>query len=180
MKSFLMVAAVLACSGCSAVFVPEPMGSEPADISAEAGDWQGTWLSSDASAVTVQVADGSNGLLRVAWDEARQDGITHETADLVLRRFCDGLYVSTRSNEKDAANKYAWARIKRQDRVLLVWSPDVARFRSLVDEGTLPGSTNGESVVLGSLDSNHLDLICRRERDLLRWDEPQVFWKVGN
>jgi hypothetical protein len=172
------LAALLLVTGCSAVYTRQPLGSTPADIAAESAAWEGTWMCNDG-AVTVHVVDASNGLLTIAWDETHSEGIRHKSADLILRSHSGMTYVSTLSDDKTLAGLYSWARIKRDDRSAVVWLPDIPAFRKLVDDGTLPGDSNGDNVILGELDTNHVALICTDDPRLLRWNEPLMFWKVS-
>lgn len=175
----IMLAAVLAlASGCSAVFVPEPMGRQPADLSHVTDEWEGTWLGRDG-AVTVHVADASNGLVRIAWHETRGGELQSDTADLIVREACSGLYVSVASEDFRDPQLYTWARIKVDDGIALVWPPDVDAFAALVADAALPGATNSQGVVLEKLSDGGLETICSRERTLLRWDAPIVFWKAA-
>jgi hypothetical protein len=157
------------------------MGDAPANISAEAQEWEGTWMGPDG-AVTAHVVDAPRGLLTVAWHEKNMagDGLESKTADLQMRRLCSSLYISTPATEKNFSGLFVWARIRVHDRVAIVWPPDVEAFKTMVENGTLSGTNEGENVILDELTAEQIARLCEQESQFLRWDDPVVFWKVAD
>jgi hypothetical protein len=179
MKRFSALIAAGVLCGCSVIYTTQPVGDKPANIQSQQAEWEGTWVHPDG-ALTVRVMDGSNGVLKVGWMDKDGDGLKSETADLYLRQHGDWMFANLRPNDKDQTNGYIWARIKKQDRLAILWGPDTAKFKQLVEDGKLPGTTNGSNVALGTLSSNQLDLITSDTNGVLfDWDEPFILIKMS-
>jgi hypothetical protein len=59
--------------------------------------------------------------------------------------------------------------------------PDPEKFKTLVEEGKLPGRIKKDSIVLGGLNSEQLKLITSgRTGVLFEWDEPVIFMRKGD
>ena len=179
MKRLTMAFVSVVVCGCSAVYTSRPIGDRPLNIADNKEAWEGAWLHSDG-AITVKVVDGSNGVLRVGWVEKEEEGLKYESADVYLREHGKWKFASMRPAGEAETNRYLWARIGGRGSQMLLWPPDPGKFRRLVLNGSLPGSTNGSNVVLGPLGSNHLDLIASETNGVLFvWDEPLVLFKLS-
>jgi hypothetical protein len=169
---------VLALSGCSAVYVTQPMGEKPWRI--EAQDWDGTWIHKEGS-VTVKVLDGENGVLRIASIEPKEKDLVFETHDVQLRQSGSCIFASTKADSSTDEPRYLWARLKRDGKQVIVWLPAGPEFKALVQAQKLPGRSEGESdVILDNLESRHLSIIAREQEGVLfAWDEPIVFLRFS-
>jgi hypothetical protein len=146
----LGILVLLPLIGCNAVTVVEPLGTAPLEI--EPADWEGYWTShaaeSDEGIVgSIEVVDAADGIIRAVWLE---NGEPHATR-IYLRSAGDWTFASVpvsnddyafdRDEAPDAsgASGYVWARIRKQGEAIFIWLPDVSGFRSLVEDGGLPG-----------------------------------------
>ena len=174
---------LLACAGlcgCSAVYTQEPFGQAPLDLTRERAEWEGTWTHNDGT-VSVSVQDASNGVLEIGWIDSDSGGMKLLKGEVLLRTVEGALFASLKmkdQGESDPAKGYLWGRLQRRKNTVLVWGPDKAEFERRVEEGALPGSTNGSDLVLGPLATNQLSDIARDD-GLFEWKEPLVFWKTS-
>lgn len=170
---------ILLC-GCNAVYSSRPVGDKPTDIQSHQDQWEGTWMAPDGGAMTVKVLDGSNGILKVGWIQEDKGELKIQTADVYLRDGGGWTFASVKPQEEAGQNGYVWARIEMKERIVILWAPDGMKFKTLVEDGKIPGSVEGSDVVLGNLESNHLDLITAETNGVLfDWDEPLVMIKSG-
>ena len=180
MRAIVTICTVLFISGCSGVYSPVPVGETPADIAAEQDEWEGTWIADDGDAILVTVIDGTNGILKVDWVEKNnEDTVERTTAALYLRNSGDWTFASVLEDDDDK-EPYIWGRIIRTKRQAVLWTPDTKQFKALVEEGVLPGEIDGDSVLLGTLSSNHMEWIMSESNAyLFEWDDPLVLRKSG-
>lgn len=179
MNRFFIVGFLLLCCGCKAVYSPSPVGDTPKNICQEQDKWEGTWMTSDGSSLSVKVIDGCQGIIKVGWIEEtdKKTGWEFKTAEVFIRDGGRWTFASTKSDDTNET-LYVWCRIKNDGKQVTYWNPDVEKFRKLVEENRLPGSTNENGVTLGTLSSNHLALITSETNDVLfAWDEPTVLFK---
>jgi hypothetical protein len=177
--SSLAIAGLLlatAC-GCNSVISRRPVGEKPARIVAK--EWEGKWVTTD-DAVEIKVVDAEKGILKVFWLEDNNQGNPGmKTADLELRESGEWIFANTM--EEDKGRGFVWARIKNEDRQIIIWSPNEKSFAQCVNDGVFPGRLDGDEVILDELQPQHLKIITSGERGVLfSWDEPTVFVKVGN
>jgi hypothetical protein len=172
---FCCLFAVLLC-GCSVIHSQEPVGLTPKDLSKEIDDWEGCW-SCDDETFNVFVMDATNGFIRVMGFEREDDKIEKKSLDIYIREAGGWSFASMKDEEDDEV--YVWGRAKMEDGVFVAWAPDCEKFTQLIAEGTLPGTTNGSDGVLGSLSTNHYDIITDSDSVLFEWDEPIIFWKIS-
>ncbi len=164
--------------GCNSVITKRAVGEEPAKIVTK--DWEGNWLGPDG-AVNIKVVDANRGLLRVAWLEDDQNKAVMKTAKIELRGSGEWLFANTEAEDKGERGGYAWARIKNEDRQIIVWLPDDKAFAQLVTDGVLPGTLDGENVILEELEPRYLKMITSAERGVpFSWHKPLVFVRTGN
>ena len=63
MRTLLSLAVLALLCGCAAVYVTQPIGEKPSNLSAEEKAWDGTWVHENG-ALTVSVADARMVLCR--------------------------------------------------------------------------------------------------------------------
>jgi uncharacterized protein YceK len=177
MQLIIAIFTALLISGCSAVFSTTPVGETPTNISAEQDEWEGTWIDDDGSAGLVTVIDGTNGILKVDWVEQDKGKVERVSVSMYLRDSGDWTFASFLEEDSEK-EEYIWARIIRKKRQAILWSPDVKKFKTLVEEGVLPGTVDGNDVTLGTLSSNHMEVIMS-DGLLLDWEDPLVMRKSG-
>lgn len=177
MKSvFLAFAAAVLLCGCSPVYIEQPAGSKPRDISRNS--LEGTWLLGDL-ALTVAVMDGTNGLLNIGWIEDNNGAFTLREAEVLIREHGCWDFANLRDSDWTNGIRYSWGRLGINDGLVMFWCPVESAFQDLIDAGTLPGSTNSGKIVLYSLDTNALDFIMSGTNGFLfNWDEPLIFRKI--
>lgn len=163
--------------GCSSVVSKRPVGERPAKITAK--DWEGNWVGTEGS-VKVKVVDADKAILSVAWLEDDPQGKpAMKMAAVELRESGDWIFVNTR--EENKGRGFVWARIKNEDRQIIIWPPDDRSFAQCVKDGVFPGRLDGNEVILDELKPQHLKIITSGTRGVLfSWDEPTVLVKVGN
>lgn len=171
---------VLSLCACSVVYATKPLGEKPKNILAEESKWEGTWVHPEGS-LTVAVTEGANGLLTVGWVEKQgRDKLELVSVDVSLRESGEWTFASIKLKELSDQDRYLWGRIRREDRMIIIWWPSLEEFRELVNAGRLPGTTSERDVVLGDLTSQHYGLITgETNRALFRWDEPLVLFKLS-
>jgi hypothetical protein len=179
MRHIIGLFAISLAGGCCAVYSPAPVGDKPTNIESVRAEWEGTWMHANG-AMIVKVVDGSNGVLKVGWIEDEQGDLKHETASVFLRDGGGWTFASIKPQGETNETRYIWGRIAKKERQAILWGPNVKKFIDLVRDGRIPGKVDGNDVVLGSLASNHLDLITSETNGVLfDWDEPLVLIKSG-
>ncbi|NIP18841.1 MAG: hypothetical protein GWM87_12315 [Xanthomonadales bacterium] len=189
-RNLVIAAGLVLLGGCSAVYSPVPLGEDPLPL--VAADWEGTWLF-EGDIVKVRVTDAGQGKLRLL----AIDGGELDVVDVHIRTSGGWNFISMPDEEdgedpdspdtnEDGQLHYAWGRIVIEGDQLIVWAPDVAKFRRLVREEKLPGSLvgpdgkPGDNVYLGQLEAAHYTLITSGEEGVLMdWDEPGVGIRVA-
>ncbi len=98
----------------------------------------------------------------------------------VLRDAGDWTFASFKPRGEEGEKQYAWARVRKEERQVILWRPNEDKFKVLVEEGRLPGMVDGSVVVLDTLAPDHLDLIRSETHGVLFvWDKPFVLLKAG-
>lgn len=163
---------VLILSGCDVVYTTNPIGEKPTMITTK--KWEGTWINPGGS-LMIKVVDEEKGLLKAAWIEGA-DNLHMEVVEVSLR---DGVFWSTRDKDHQEKEQYFWGLFKNEDRQIVLWLPDVEEFRNLVKDGKMPGEIQGDNVMLGDLESTHLEMIISEDSGLLfDWKNPLVFMRI--
>jgi hypothetical protein len=75
---------------------------------------------------------------------------------------------------------FHWARVEKGENYLIMWSPNVEQFKILIKNGKLPGEVTEDSVVLGELKPEAIEMIDDPSANLLEWKEPDIFIRIGN
>jgi len=172
---FALIPVIIFLAGCESVLTTQPMGETVVQLNPE--QWQGTWLHPEA-VVTTTVLDKDNGLLQASWVERREDGIHMEVAKGTVRATGDKMFFVTRDeNQKEL---FHWARVQKEDNYLIMWSPNVEQFKTLITNGKLPGEVTEDSVVLGELKPEAIEMIDDPSANLLEWKDPDIFIRIGN
>jgi len=185
----VVIRVLLACSffqlaACSVVYSVNPVGENPVQLDAQQwdGDWRGT-----EGVMKIKVKDAEAGILQVAWIEDME--LQQFDVYLMESNGWQFFNVKDEEDENDASDGYVWGRIRYHENTILLWDPDIRKFRSLVRDGTLPGEArksgkdkqNESDVVLEKLTQAHLLLITSEEKGVLfDWDEPLVLLKISD
>lgn len=173
---FSAVVAVALLCGCSPVYIEQPAGSGPRDISKNELD--GTWLLGDL-ALAVSVMDATNGLLNIGWIENNNGAFLLRTAEVLIRKHGCWDFANLLDDEETNGVRYSWGRLGINNGLVMFWCPDEDAFKDLVERGIVPGNTNSGKVVLSGLDTNALDFIMSGTNGFLfEWNEPLIFRKV--
>ena len=177
----------LTLAGCTTVMSTQPVGEVPVALTAE--DWEGTWTDSE-DFLEIRVIDGEAGQLEAAWIETGEDGFELESVEIFMRRSGDALFGSVLDEPDDEAGVgdeeaepealYAFFRLARDGKKLVVWWPDVEAFQALVEEGRLPGEvTEGDDVVLEALSEAQLELLSSDQNaGLWEWKSPAILMRA--
>jgi hypothetical protein len=171
----------LACvsflQACSAVYSNAPVGDTPVPVSEQ--EWAGTWLG-PGGAVTVAVSDADKGVLQAAWIEHRQDRLDLESHRVWLAQSGEWLFASV--EDKERPGHYVWAHIVRDGEQLILWVPDPARVKALVEQGKLRGRAlekDGDDVLLEPLNDQDLDLLMSPAGGAVDWRRATAFIRVA-
>lgn len=180
--------AMLVCTllaGCSAIYSPVPVGEHPVVLSAE--DWNGTWLA-DESIALIEVTDADNGKLKVAFVEDME----MEVMEFIVRSSGEWMFSSMLDEEDtedelskdknvDGQPRYLWGRIELDGNKILLWEPDIPRFKTLIEAGKIPGKIEesegfgGGNIYLGELTREHYKIITSgSEGVLVDWENPVI------
>lgn len=172
---FVLISVFIFLAGCESVLTTKPMGETVVQLNPE--EWQGTWLHHEAM-ITTTILDKDNGILQASWIERRRDGSHLETAKGSVRATGDKMFFVTRDeNQKEL---FHWARVKKGDNYLIMWSPNVEQFKVLIKDRKLPGKVTEGSVVLGELRPEAIEMFDDPSANLLKWKEPDIFVRIGN
>src|SRR5262245_46897387 len=166
----------LATCSCSAVVSKHAVGEKPSRLEKE--KWEGKWVHRDGD-LTIKVDDSERGLLSVRWTEKGEK--SPQTARIELLESNGWMFGNVNNWKDETMPEYVFARVRKEDRQITIWAPDLIQFKSLVTRGVLPGRTRGSDVVLGDLKSSHLKLIVSGRYGLLfEWEDPLALVKVDN
>jgi len=163
-------------SACTTVSSLEPVGDQPRP--ALPADWEGTWVRQD-HALVIRVADPQQGLLEVAWVEAKGGALRLEAYRVALRGAGDWTFGNV--TEADQPGRSFWAALRRASGQIVLWLPDAERCAKLVREGVVPGTVEGGGdVVLGRLTPEQtLRLVSQDQGGCVDWSEPLLFARLG-
>ncbi|MBU1694052.1 MAG: hypothetical protein KKC51_08825 [Verrucomicrobia bacterium] len=175
MKQILAASMALLLCGCSAVYSPHPVGTTPANI--QPYEWEGTWLHSDGT-FTVKVLDGSNGVLKIGWVGTEPHDLKYESTKIFLREGGGWTFASLEIADASNSTRYIWGKIAKNKNQVVVWGPDLAAFKTVVENDEIPGVVEGGDVHLGELTQQHIEFITAETNGLLQWDEPIAFIKL--
>jgi len=174
--SFLALIMVVAVCGCMKVASVTPVGEHPKKIWHD--DWDGTWLNKEQP-VKIRVADEQNGVLQVAWVEEKGERLVLESYQIEMWEAGEWTFGNFKTQESTAS--YLWGLVKKDQRQIIIWTPDQAYFRKLVETGVLPGNVEkGGDVVLKKLTPEHLQTMMSSARsECFNWKTPIVFIRLG-
>jgi hypothetical protein len=143
----LPIVLALFLAGCASVHTPRPIGEKPHAL--VKSEWEGTWTLEKKSA-RITVTDAANGWITItSFKEPKpeSDAPTPEILPVQIMETGDWLIANVRDQEA-STERYTWGRIRLSGDDALVWTPDVSKFRALVQEHKLPGRIEGDDVAL--------------------------------
>jgi hypothetical protein len=172
---FMLIPLIIFLTGCATVMTTRPMGETVVQLSSE--HWEGTWLNQEVVVTTI-VLDEENGLLQAAWIERQEDDTEMQVAKGTIRATGNVTFiVAEDENQKDL---FHWARINKEDNYLVMWSPNVEQFKTLINDGKLPGKVTDDGVVLDDVTPETIKMIDDPTANLLIWNKPDIFIRIGN
>ena len=173
---FWAVMVVAVVCGCATVASVEPVGELPKEIFH--ADWDGAWIHKEQP-VKIRVTDQQKGMLQVAWVEEKGGHFVLESYQIEMREAGEWTFGNFKT--KESPDPYLWALIRNDQGQIIIWTPDPAHFRKLVQTGVLPGKVEkGGDVVLEKLTSEHLKIMMSGARGVcFDWKNPTVFLRVG-
>lgn len=173
-------------SGCSVVYTPKPIGEKPKNLTQEIAEWEGDWSNPEGDTFKIKVADPEKGILQVAGIETKDKGFELKKLTVYLRESGGWSFASVKNDEIEgggdarAKDLYVWARISRDGRQLIYWQPSGEKFTELVKNGLLPGKIEDKSVLLGELETKHMEAITSGSNGVLfDWETPTVLRKIS-
>ena len=172
---FVLILAIIFLAGCESVMTTQPMGVTVVQLNPE--QWEGTWLSPEGVGTTT-VLDKDKGILQASLIERREDGTDMEVIKGTVRATGDmTFFVARDENQKEL---FHWARVKKGDNYLIMWSPNVEQFKILINDGKLSGKVTEGGVLLDELKPEIIKMIDDPSTNLLKWKEPDIFIRIGN
>ena len=164
-------------SGCNSVYISHPMGAVPLKISPE--NWNGTWINKDGC-VVVKVIDSENGKLIVAIIEDKKDDLKLKKYDVEIRGTNDFVFINIKTKNEKGKILYIWGKIIKKDKEIVVFGPNVEKFRDLVEIGKMPGKIINKDVYLDLLKDDHKKFIMSEEKTSLLFDlnNPSIFFRL--
>ena len=173
---FLALMIVLVVCGCTKVASVTPVGERPQEIFP--ADWNGTWINKEQH-VKIRVADQQNGVLEVAWVEEKGGRFMLESYQIQMREA--GEWTFGNFKDKDSPALYLWGLVKKDQSQIIIWPPDLAHFKKLVQTGVLPGNVEkGGDVVLKKLTSEQIKTMMSEASGVgFNWKTPIVFFRAG-
>ncbi len=178
MKRFYLLvlfACLPAFSGCHSVTSPYLVGKQPVTLNPEI--WNGKWgpECSGEEAVRIEVLDKDRGLLRATVLNPKDPP---EVIECNLRSAAGDL-IFVNAKEQKEKDYHPWLIRNAGGKMIILWSPDYDRFKSLVEKGILPGESTGGDISLGLLKSEHLDIIMsEKEGVLFDWKDPVILIRL--
>lgn len=172
---FVLSACLLALSGCHSVTSPYLVGKQPASINPEM--WNGKWgpECSGEDAVQIEVLDKDRGILRATVLNPKDPP---EVVECSLRTAGGDLNFVNAKMQKEQ-DYHPWLVRNEGGKMIILWSPDYDKFKSLVEKGILPGESAGGDISLGLFKPEHLDLITsEKEGVLFDWKHPVVLIRL--
>ena len=187
--SVIAVAAIVT-GGCAGVYTLAPVGEKPATL--DPAKWEGTWFNDNQKTLQVKVVDRTTGELLVSSTEEHNGKPKTETITVLVRESGKRLFANVAEtaesqfggDEREPNSKevrYAWAMIKLQSDMLVVWGPDVVKFTALVKAGKLKGrEVKGGDVILEPLTDKETRALASEELGVpLLWDAPELFRRIS-
>lgn len=174
----LCVCSFFLLTACSSVYSINPVGEKPVHL--ELDEWNGNWLGANG-VMTIRVKDAEHGILQVAWIEDM------ELLQYQVQLLESGDWVFFNLREEEDDDGYFWGRVKKDSNSIILWDPEISKFRTLVEAGTLPGEVKksgkdneyDSDVILGELTVEHLQIITSEKNGVLfDWDDPLVLIKL--
>jgi len=169
---------IMFISGCENVTSQYLVGQKPHAVKTE--EWAGEW-SPDGSGeeiIKIKVLDKDRGILDVAQIEAGS-GKVLDSYECYLREAGNWIFANAAIKGK---NGFYPVRVKNiEGRQIIVWFPDIEKFKLLVfEKKLLPGEWRGRDISLGLLKPEHLELIISgKEGVVFKWDEPVILIRLG-
>jgi len=178
LQSFITLILLLLLTACNSVMSADRMGTIPTKL--ERSKWNGIW-SHPEGALYVHVVSSSKGIIRLAWiEEGGEKDFNLQIVKAFVRRVGTWDMVSVRENDGKKDANYLWARVVNDGDHLIIWLPDPHKFKTLVQQGVLPGTVKNKQVILGKLNSTHLTRITSEKQGLLfMWDTPLILMRVA-
>jgi hypothetical protein len=79
----------------------------------------------------------------------------------------------------EGSGLYTWVKVEKDGGQIVVWDPDLEKFRALVKEGKLPGKIDEKNVLLDALGPEHVQMVTSSEEGVLfDWQSPAVLIRV--
>jgi hypothetical protein len=179
MMRFLVLCLLLTLTGCGAVYVKAPPGTEALVLNP--AEWEGEWITGDEGVMSVKVLDRDQGLLQLStvdYDLEKQPHVSSEK--VYIRKWKQFLFASVPTLREGDTPAFFWARMMRDGERVVIWLPDRGKFKALVTSGKLPGLLEkDEDVVLEDLKDHHYEILTsEKEGVLYQWDDPGVLIRL--
>jgi hypothetical protein len=174
MKTMNFLASVvfgLFLSGCAVVQSDKAIGEKAVTVNAD--DWDGVWTFS-GGAVNAAVVDKDKGLLEIAWVERKDGKFEMETYRVGIMQQGDAI-IANLEDVKDKG-RYLFSLIKKNPDEVVLWIPEMAKFKKLVQNNVLSGKILEENkMLLENLSPSQMEMIATEKNGkLFIWDSPIV------
>ena len=159
MKTMNFLASVvcgLFLSGCAVVQSDKAIGEKAVTVNAD--DWDGVWTF-NGGAVNAAVVDKNKGLLEIALVERKDGKFEMNTYRVGIMQQDNAIIANLEApNEK---GKFSFGRININPDEIILWIPNFAKFKELVQKNKLPGIIVGDNkILLENLGAEHMKIIA--------------------
>lgn len=173
----LYLAALVVSMGCSTVSSIHPIGARISeDLSSE---FTGTWTGSSGHQLQLHCdPDGRLSFATLEWkDDAGEFKI--ESGSGILTRAADQLFFNFIDDPSDEPPRYTFALLRINDQQLIIWLPDVDRFKTEVEKKTLKGEIHEgdqskEIILTGSSEEIAGSFAKLELSELFDWSKPAL------
>lgn len=187
-----LIVALAVLSGCDSVTVDKPFGDPPKTIRQE--EWAGYWHIDDDTVLRIRVVDAAAGLLEAASIEDGDSDPKIERTKIHLREVGEWKFMFLPG--KKEGEGYTWCKYDNYEgKMVIVWLPSTAKFKTAVEQGLLRGEVRAETtpepagspfkatkqtnIFVKDLGKKEIELIASEDKGVyFDWQHPLPFMRI--
>jgi hypothetical protein len=181
---------LIALAGCSVITSMNPIGIQPVKL--DPADWDGLWTDGEGY-VFMKVKDAEQGIVHATITGLEYSDETGkleiEQFDLFIRAGKSGKFMNFRLKDtaddgimnEENTESYVWLLCEKNSNQLMLFTPNVDQFKSLITDGKLKGSIFKSGAMLtGTSDeiTGYLDSVPEQHM-LYEWKDPVPFIRIS-
>jgi len=181
MKKLLKLTAALAMlmiASCSSVSMNKPLPNNTTEEEREG--FEGVWSTKEGQCSVKFDSKGLGHVAGLKWD-AEKEVFKAEDSVFILTQLDSEFYLSAYQSE-GAKGTLVLAKCALVEGDLLIWAPDVGRFKELVKQGELVGEishNDHSSDVLVKSTPQELAEILKKSKNLFHYKAPNIFTNIS-